>query len=175
MSGRLCTSRLYKQLDLLAHRHVHFSTDVTNSTNGSISSSISRTASGASKAAFICRPCCQRNRFSFMRQMLPDLFLDKRHERMNQAHGLIQHISKNRLCLLLRRRICHHISDSLAELDVPIAQIIPDEIIQAHGLFPRIHTLSIRRVISRDSFIQAMQNPTIRCSKLAAKINISMR
>ncbi|MNN48503.1 hypothetical protein D3C81_1629850 [compost metagenome] len=64
-----------------------------------------------------------------MRQMLPDLLRDEWHKRVNQAQRTVQNVSQYRLGLGFGRRIIA-VQRELRELDVPVAQIIPNEVIQ---------------------------------------------
>ncbi|MNW57083.1 hypothetical protein D3C74_348590 [compost metagenome] len=135
-AGRLSTICFDQQLDLFAHRHVHFCTNVSNCTNGIHEQVHLGNSLWILESRIIYRPCCQCNGLTFMWQMLPDLFGDVWHKRMNQAHRLIQHISQHGLCFLLGNRI-FPIEGQFSKLNVPITQVIPDKVIQHTTCFPK--------------------------------------
>ncbi|MNC31560.1 hypothetical protein D3C75_798850 [compost metagenome] len=69
-----------------------------------------------------------------MRQMLPDFLRNKRHKRMDQAHRAVEYISKYGLCLRFGCGI-RSVKRQLRELDIPVTQIVPNEVVQlAAGL-----------------------------------------
>ncbi|MNE74870.1 hypothetical protein D3C80_1709780 [compost metagenome] len=61
--------------------------------------------------------------------MLPDLLGNERHERVNEAQRAVEHVSEHRLGFGFGSRI-RTVQRQLRELDIPVAQIIPDEVVQ---------------------------------------------
>ena len=66
---------------------------------------------------------------------------------MNQTLRVIEHIGENRLGCFLRRFICA-IQAKLAEFDVPVAEIVPDKVIQQTTRFTELIAVDQTRYIS---------------------------
>ncbi|SIA82530.1 Uncharacterised protein [Mycobacteroides abscessus subsp. abscessus] len=64
-----------------------------------------------------------------MRKVLPDFFCNERHERVEKPHGIIQYICKNRTGRFLCRFV-FPIKRKLRHFNIPVAEIVPDEVIK---------------------------------------------
>src|SRR5690606_29811998 len=63
------------------------------------------------------------------RQLLPELFGDEGHERMQRSQRHLQHVSEGGARLgLLRVRAARE--DRLAELEVPVAELVPEKVVE---------------------------------------------
>ncbi|MNZ70600.1 hypothetical protein D3C78_889440 [compost metagenome] len=83
---RLFITRFDDQFNLFAHRYIHFSPDITNGPDYIHQQVHFCYRLWVLQSSIILRPSSKGNRLSFMRQVLPDFFRNKRHKRMNQAH-----------------------------------------------------------------------------------------
>ena len=84
------------------------------------------------QALVVLRPVGQHEEFALVRDGLPDLFRDERHERMQQPQELVEHIDQD----LLRGELALFIlavESGLGELDIPVAVGVPDEVIDLGG------------------------------------------
>ena len=67
-----------------------------------------------------------------MRQRLPDLLGDKRHERMQKLEYLNKDIQQDALSALLCRLVVA-VETRLCKLNVPVAVIVPNEVVYLTG------------------------------------------
>ena len=74
----------------------------------------------------------QRAVLGAMAGLVPDLLGDERHHRMQELGGLAQHEGGDGARLVLRRAVLA-LQDRLGELDVPVADDAPDELVERGG------------------------------------------
>ena len=128
---------------LLRRRHVHLRAAVADSADGVHDRFHVRGLDRELKALVILRPVGQHEELALVRDGLPDLLGDERHERMQQPQELIEHIDQHLLrgqlaLLVLAVQAC------LGQLDIPVAVGIPDEVIdlgRGHAKLVSVHIL----------------------------------
>ncbi|CDN46068.1 Uncharacterized protein BN871_KJ_00010 [Paenibacillus sp. P22] len=158
-AGFEAAGRLDLQLDLLAHRHVHFGADVAHGADRAHEQLHLADGFRSFQRSFIDRPGGRRDGLALMRQMLPDFLADERHERMDQALRPVQHVGEHGLRRLFGVGILT-VQIQLGNLDVPVAQIVPDEIVQQAACFAEVVGVDQSRHIAR-GLVQTMQDPAV--------------
>ncbi len=76
----------------------------------------------------VLRPLCDDEGFTVMRQRLPDFFRDVRHKRVQESLRCCSSSDEDTagaVCALFVRAV----HADLCKLDIPIAEIVPDEVI----------------------------------------------
>ena len=97
-----------------------------------------------------------------MRHALPDLLREERHEGVQQAKRALQDVREDILCRLLRplaRRI-FIIEPRFCQLDVPVAELAPDKLVDHAPRFAQLELLQILRH-ARRRLLAARQDPAV--------------
>ena len=76
-----------------------------------------------------------------MRERLPDFLGDERHKRMQQLESALHDIDQHLLCA--KRRCSTRLQPGFAELYIPVAEDIPDEVIELLYRHPQFKFLEI--------------------------------
>ena len=90
-------------------------------------------------------PRCAHNAAPLVRQLLPDFLGKERHKGMQEAHRALQHRTQD----VERRVLCTHIllviETCLRQLDVPVAELAPQELIDGASRLAKLVVLEVRR------------------------------
>ncbi len=93
-------------------------------------------------------------------QTLPQLFSDVRHERMQQAQRLFEHRQQTRARLGPLRRCFFGGDVCLGQFDVPVAEVVPEEVIQRLHRFVKLVTVERFAHVAR-GLVQSRKDPAI--------------
>src|SRR5439155_826228 len=74
----------------------------------------------------------EHDRLALVRQPLPDLLSDERHERMQEPQGRLEHANQGRLRARTLAGVLGVIEGQLRDLQIPVAELVPQELVQ-HG------------------------------------------
>ena len=97
-----------------------------------------------------------------LRNLLPDFLGDEGDDRMQQAQRGLQHLEQHapRVLLDLGRGIVSK-QQRLAELDVPVTQLMPDKVVQ--GLCGQVEAVACQVLVGQlDRFLQPGEDPAVR-------------
>src|SRR5437899_4353967 len=75
----------------------------------------------------------EHDRLALVRQPLPDLLSDERHERMQEPQGRREHANQGRLRARTLAGVLGVIAGQLRDLQIPVAALVPQELVQHEG------------------------------------------
>src|SRR5207245_538700 len=76
---------------------------------------------------------CPHDRIPLVRQPLPDLLGDERHERMQEPQGRLEHANERRLRARALAGVLGVVEGQLRDLQIPVAELVPQELVQRGG------------------------------------------
>ena len=118
---------------LARRRHVHFGTAVAHGTDGIHHATHFNAVLLKAERRVVFGPFGDHDGIALMRQRLPDFFRDKRHERMQELQ-CIGHDPHQHLAGTLRGLLVLALHADFGDLDIPVAEIIPQKVIELlHG------------------------------------------
>ena len=106
----------------------------------------------------ILRPCGDHDALALMRQGLPYLLGHERHKRMEELQNVGHDIYEHALCTL--RGLAALLQTNLRKLDIPVAENIPDEIVELLNGDSELESLKIIGNLSDEVVIEA-EHPLI--------------
>ena len=146
-------------LRLLGGRYIHLSAARTNGGNRILDGFHGILALGKVKFLTVFRPLCLDQEIALMRQRLPNLLGNERHERMHQFQNTQQHIAQDIFCRQLGLLILA-VQARLGQFNIPIAVGIPNEVVDLGGRHAQFIGFHIVGDFA-DQLIQLAQHPLI--------------
>ena len=95
-----------------------------------------------------------------MRQVLPEMFRNERHERMEHFQGMRQDIDQDVLDRMLVSFAFGLVKAFLSQFDVPVAVGVPDEVVNGIGSVAEFKFIEVFRDFG-DSFIEGREDPAV--------------
>jgi hypothetical protein len=96
----------------------------------------------------------------------PDRLRDERHDRVQQAHGAVQHVTSVALRGLVGSPVRVRLHARLDQLEVPVRQLAPEEVVAALGRLVEAERLEVR--VTSPSPREPRQDPAVRQLEVTA-------
>ena len=113
---------------------------------------------------FLNRPGRSCQIITGVRQMLPQMFSNKRHERVKKCQHACQCMNKYILCNL-SVLIVRPIETVLSQFNIPVTEIIPGEVINVISGCPQFKLIQVPAYIFNGT-VEAVENPAVCQSKI---------